>query len=149
MQLFGKYRGVVTDTDDPMAEGRIRVQVPSVSGDQPLGWATACLPVGADPAGWFALPAIGSQVWIEFEEGNPERPIWSGTLWSRSLAADAPGAERGPAATREPNELVLKGPGGAVLRMGAGGVQLANGLGAIVELIGPTVTVNHGALEIT
>jgi Type VI secretion system/phage-baseplate injector OB domain len=73
--LFGLYRAVVTDADDPERRRRVRVRVPNVAIDTEL-WALPCLPVGA--AG--AAPAVGSTVWVLFEHGAPEDPVWIGTL---------------------------------------------------------------------
>ena len=77
--LCGKHRGVVTDNVDPQRVGRIRARVPSVLGEQVSGWAMPCMPYGADPAD---VPAIGANVWVEFEQGDPARPIWTGCWWS-------------------------------------------------------------------
>ncbi len=89
--FYGKYAGVVTDTDDPKAIGRLRARVPEVLGaEEETGWALPCLPFGGGKnRGFFVLPDVGDTVWIEFEAGDPSRPIWSGTFWG------APGATGG------------------------------------------------------
>lgn len=71
----GTYRAVVCEADP--ATGRLRVALPSVYGSIPSGWALPCLPVGADRAD---LPAPGDQVWIIFEGGNSDYPVWLGVL---------------------------------------------------------------------
>src|SRR5438045_8574732 len=76
--FYGKYRGVVTDNKDPLMIGRVRAKVPDVLGDAESGWAMPCAPFGGSGMGFFALPAVGAGVWIEFEQGNPDYPIWSG-----------------------------------------------------------------------
>jgi Type VI secretion system/phage-baseplate injector OB domain len=80
-QYFGKYRGIVLNNIDPMQLGRILPQVPSVS---PLiAWAMPCVPYpGAHFAGAFIIPPVGTNVWIEFEQGNIDNPIWSGCFWT-------------------------------------------------------------------
>src|SRR4030095_9317776 len=75
-KYFGKYRGIVTDINDPMMRGRIRARVPNVLGEQESSWAEPCAPF------WlFALPTVNAGVWIEFEQGDPDSPIWSGCRW--------------------------------------------------------------------
>ena len=61
------------------------MKVPSVLGDQVVtGWATPCVPYGGQPGqGLFAMPDQGAGVWVEFEEGDLEFPIWVGTFWSK------------------------------------------------------------------
>lgn len=80
--FYGKYRGVVTDNQDPLRLGRIRATVPDITGSDESGWAWPCAPFGGQGMGFFALPAVGSGVWIEFEQGQPDYPIWSGCWWS-------------------------------------------------------------------
>ena len=55
--FWGKYRGVVTDTADPLLTGRIRARVPDVMGDQESGWAMPCVPFSGNGMGFFALTA--------------------------------------------------------------------------------------------
>lgn len=84
-RYYGKYRGFVVDNADPEQLGRLRLQVPSVLGNEVVtGWALPCTPYGgmADQ-GFLFIPEIGSGVWLEFEEGDLEFPIWVGTFWSK------------------------------------------------------------------
>ena len=80
-KLFGKYRGTVVNTVDPDGLGRIQALVPDVS-PRPLGWALPCAPVAGNQMGIRAVPAIAANVWIEFERGDPDFPIWSGGFWT-------------------------------------------------------------------
>ena len=83
-RFYGKYRGFVKDNADPEQLGRLKVTVPSVLGDQIAVWAFPCLPYGGDTnQGFLFIPDIEAGVWIEFEEGDPEFPIWVGTFWSK------------------------------------------------------------------
>src|SRR5262245_54787752 len=80
-QFFGKYRGIVTDNQDPLMQGRIKANVPDVYGDQDSGWAMPCMPFSGNGMGFFGLPSVGAGVWIEFEQGDPEYPIYVGGWW--------------------------------------------------------------------
>jgi len=84
-RFYGKYRGLVVDNEDPEALGRLRVSVPSVLGDEVVtGWAVPCLPYGGDAnQGMLFVPTVGAGVWVEFEEGDLEFPLWVGTFWSK------------------------------------------------------------------
>jgi hypothetical protein len=84
-RLYGKYRGFVVDNADPEQLGRLKVSVPSVLGDEVVtGWAMPCVPYGGDAdQGFLFIPEIGAGVWVEFEEGDLEFPIWVGTFWSK------------------------------------------------------------------
>ena len=110
-RYFGKYRGLVVDNQDPENRARVTLQVPEVLGNELVShWAEPCLPFGglADQ-GLFLVPEIGAQVWVEFEAGNLDKPIWTGTLWQQS--GDVPSE----AADRSPNMRELKTPAGHIL----------------------------------
>jgi Type VI secretion system/phage-baseplate injector OB domain len=79
--LWGKYRGAVVDDRDPLQMGRLKVLVPSVLGEVASSWAMPCAPYPAPRMGLAMLPPPGAGVWIEFEGGDPEHPIWSGCFW--------------------------------------------------------------------
>ncbi len=80
-RMFGKFRGKVTSNDDDDHRGRLEVQVNAVFGKEKV-WALPCVPVAnPDGSGFFALPNVGANVWVEFEAGNLDYPIWSGCFW--------------------------------------------------------------------
>jgi type VI secretion system (T6SS) baseplate-like injector VgrG len=83
-KLFGKYRGVVINNIDPNQEGRIQAKVPDVAGEQALNWALPCVPTNLPTETGSALPQIGAEVWIEFEAGDVDRPVWTGCFWTGS-----------------------------------------------------------------
>jgi len=85
-RFFGKYRGAVTDINDPLKMGRIRARVPDVLSEEVSGWAMPCVPFAGQGMGFLGLPTVGGGVWIEFEQGDPDYPIWSGTWWPSSEA---------------------------------------------------------------
>ena len=83
-RYYGKYRGIVVDNDDPDRLGRLTLQVPSLLGENVVtGWATPCVPFGgAADQGFLFIPDLKAGVWVEFEGGDLECPIWVGTYWS-------------------------------------------------------------------
>ena len=95
-RYYGKYRGTVTENIDPLQMGRIMAQVADISGETPATWALPCVPAAGIEAGIFVVPPIGSQVWIEFEQGDPDYPIWTGGFWGS--ADDVPSSAMAPPA---------------------------------------------------
>jgi hypothetical protein len=89
MANHGKYRGKVVNNIDPLMEGRIIALVPAIS-ELPLTWATPCVPYAGRGVGFFAVPPIGANVWIEFEGGDPSKPIWTGCFWGKGEAPATP-----------------------------------------------------------
>jgi len=83
--FYGKYRAFVVDNDDPEKLGRLKVTIPSVLGSEVVtGWATPCTPyAGSMNQGFLFIPEIDAGVWIEFEEGDLEFPIWVGSFWCK------------------------------------------------------------------
>ena len=80
-RYYGKYRGTVVDNLDPEQRGRILAIVPDVQGLVPMSWALPCVPIAGIQQGMFCLPQIKAAVWIEFEQGDPDYPIWTGGFW--------------------------------------------------------------------
>ena len=96
-RYYGKYRGIVTDVDDPEHIGRLKARVPEVLGDVESPWALPCTPYSGDGLGLYCLPPVDAGVWIEFEAGDPSRPIWTGGSWARDqLPADEKGNQVAP-----------------------------------------------------
>lgn len=81
-KVYGKYRGIVFNSTDPLGLGRLQATVPGVLGEIPTGWATPCVPYAGKSAGFFSVPLPGTGVWIEFEGGDVSRPIWTGCYWA-------------------------------------------------------------------
>lgn len=90
-RVYGKHRGVVVANSDPEGRGRLPVRVPEVRGETVLDWAMPALPFAGEGVGFFALPPVDANVWVEYEGGNLRVPIWSGCFWERGqiAAADA------------------------------------------------------------
>jgi len=90
-RFYGKYRGTVSGNTDPEGRGRLQVEVPEVRGPGVIDWALPSVPYAGDGIGLFALPPVGTSVWVEYEGGNLQVPIWSGCFWQRGQidAADA------------------------------------------------------------
>lgn len=169
-RFYGKYRGTVINNIDPQLLGRLLVEVPDVLSLAPSSWAEPCVPLAGptgSPMGAYFVPPIGAGVWVEFEQGDPDHPIWVGCRWGgqsdvpplalaglpvspsiifqtmmqNTLAiSDLPGPTGG---------IMLKSTTGAMILVNDLGITITNGQGATIMMTGPTITVNEGALVIT
>ena len=157
--FFGKFRGIVSDNRDPLMLGRVPRKVPDVLGDQESGWALPSLPYAGDGVGLFVLPPVNAWVWMEFEHGDPDYPVWAGCFWTEGQV---------PASPAFPEMKVFKtasatitiddtaGVGGVTvetsdgmkIKLDATGITLDNGQGATIALSGPQVSINDDALEV-
>jgi uncharacterized protein involved in type VI secretion and phage assembly len=99
-RFYGKYRGLVVDNDDPQQKGRLRAHVPEVLGDVDSGWALPCVPYAGDGSGQYTVPEPDTGVWIEFEAGDPSRPIWSGCWWGDGQVPADNGGQSGTPSLR-------------------------------------------------
>ena len=165
-RFYGKYRCMVINNIDPMQIGRIQVQVPDVGGLIPGSWAMPCLPIVGRQMGAYFVPQIGAGVWVEFEQGDPDYPIWVGGFYGAAAEVPALALAGLPVSpnillqTAAQNSFVisdLPGPtGGIMLKSATGasiivndtGIYIQNGKGASIVMTGPTVTINQGALVI-
>ena len=94
---YGKYRGIIINNQDPKNLGRITARIPEILGDIESGWAMPCVPYAGKNSGIFTVPEPETGVWIEFEGGDPSRPIWSGCWWNdNQLPKDGAGADATP-----------------------------------------------------
>jgi len=166
-KFYGKYRGTVVNALDPMQLGRIQAIVPDVLGMVPSSWAMPCFPVTGKQYGLMSLPQVGTGVWVEFEQGDPDHPIWSGcwfgiaaevpssafivpplvpgivlqtTLQNALIISDTPGPTGG---------ILIKTTTGAMISVNDIGITISNGKGASILMQGPSVIVNAGALVVT
>lgn len=89
-KYWGKYRGTVLNNVDPMYLGRIQAQCADVQSLLPTTWALPCVPVGGLQNGTFIVPPPLSNVWIEFEQGDPDFPIWTGSFWELTSPTNQP-----------------------------------------------------------
>jgi hypothetical protein len=165
-KYFGKYRGTVVNNADPELRARIQVMVAEISGFALHSWALPCFPIGGPLMGMFSVPIQGSGVWVEFEHGDIDHPIWTGVFWGSTaevpalshlippvvpgfvmqtplktgiLVSDVPGPTGG---------IMLTTASGAMILINDVGITLSNGQGASIQMIGPQVTINGGALTI-
>jgi len=166
-KYYGKFRGTVIQNVDPEQIGRIQVMVPDVSGLLPSSWAMPCVPFAGKQSGVYVVPQVGAGVWVEFEQGDPDYPIWSGGFWGS--AAEVPalalagnpvspslvlqsGLQNGITISDVPGPtggILIKSAIGAMILVNDVGITISNGKGATVVLAGPTVTINNGALVAT
>jgi hypothetical protein len=140
-RFYGKYRGLVTDNQDPMQIGRIQASVPEVLGEVRTGWALPCAPYAGTSSGFYAIPPVGAGVWIEFEAGDPSRPIWSGAWWG---TGEVPMDEK--STPSQPTRKILRSDFGLIVSLddNAQTITLSDSLG--INLM--TVKVSEGTIEI-
>jgi uncharacterized protein involved in type VI secretion and phage assembly len=165
-QFYGKYRGTVVSNVDPQNMGRLSVTVPDVSNIQTSTWAMPSAALAGSGSGFFAVPPVGSNVWVEFEQGDSDYPVWSGCFWGSSsevppqgnsappgvqsiviqsvggnifMLSDVPGSSGG---------ILLQSSSGASIAINDTGITITNGQ-ATIQITGPSVNVNNGALQVT
>jgi uncharacterized protein involved in type VI secretion and phage assembly len=162
-KYLGKYRGTVFNNADPQNRGRIQAIVPDVLANEPLGWATPCVPYGGPEVGFYMIPPEGASVWVEFEDGDPDYPIWVGCFWDRDEAVpEAPGHSPGDPALKliktEAGTIVLNEAEKSITIQTEDGMKIVldrqkilvdNGQSATIELSGNKVSINGSALEVT
>ncbi len=157
--FYGKYRSIVTDNQDPLMQGRIKARVPDIFGDRDSGWALPALPYAGNQVGLFLIPPLNANVWIEFEGGNPEYPIWTGCFWAAGEVPVSPALPQVKRLKTDVGTLTLDdtpGAGGITIETVAGmqikltatGIEITNGQGSI-QIQGLKVAINGSALEVT
>jgi len=179
-QYLGKYRGTVLQNIDPERRGRLQLVVPDVLSLIPSTWAEPCVPLAGPtgpPMGVYMVPPIGAGVWVEFEHGDPNKPIWVGCRWGAQsdiplaaqagnpvdpsiviqsllqqsiIISDLPPSVPPPVMPPIPptGGIILRSTTGASIVVNDAGVFISNGKGAAINMVGPTITINNGALVV-
>jgi uncharacterized protein involved in type VI secretion and phage assembly len=165
-QHFGKHRGKVTNNVDPLGLGRIQVSVPCVLGEGRDSWAMPCVPYAGAGLGFYAIPPVKANVWVEFEGGDLDYPVWTGCFWGEGEAPVSSGKADVKVLKTEAGTITLDDTPGnnsitietkadtkakVVMRIviNRDGIEISNGRGASIVLQGPTVKLNDTALEVT
>ena len=173
-KYHGVQRATVVNNIDPLLSGRIQVIATDSTGITPSTWAMPCVPVAGIQTGVFVLPPIGSGVWIMFEHGDPDYPVWIGGWWGSAAEVPALAQAGNPASpsiilqTQLQNTvqisdlpgptggIMLKSTTGATIIVNDTGIYIQNGKGAAITLVGPAINVvgtpvntNAGALVVT
>jgi hypothetical protein len=97
-RFYGKYRGTVKINKDPEQRGRVMLEVPDVYGPNLSTWARPCLPYAGLQLGMYVVPPVNAGVWVEFEQGDPDYPIWTGCWWGSTAEVPVDAATTVPAA---------------------------------------------------
>lgn len=169
-KYYGKYAGTVLQNVDPEQRGRLQLTIPDVIGFIPSTWAEPCVPLAGTiglAMGTYFIPPIGAGVWVEFEHGDLNRPIWVGCRYGST--ADVPAIALAAPPMTPPivvqsmtqNKVILSnvpgdgitletvnGPAGPSIKITPVGIIISDGSGAMITLSGGVVTINQGALVI-
>jgi Type VI secretion system/phage-baseplate injector OB domain len=168
---YGKYRGTVIQNVDPEQRGRLQLMIPDVLGPLPSSWAEPCVPLAGPtgpPMGVYMVPPIGAGVWVEFEHGDPDQPIWVGCRWGAQSDIPVLAKAGNPAdpniviqsllqhtfmisdmpPTPATGGIILKSATNAMIVVNDSGIYINNGKGASIMMVGPNVTINNGALVV-
>src|SRR6266542_1451174 len=135
--FYGKYRGIVTDNNDPNGLGRVRVKVQDVLGDQESGWALPALPYAGDNVGLYLIPPVDAFVWVEFEHGDPDYPIWTGCFWGQNDTVPGDGPDKKVLKTDTgtvtiddtdgESSITIETTDGLKIVMDSNGIEISNG----------------------
>jgi hypothetical protein len=148
-RFFGKYRATVLNNADPQLRGRLQIVVPAVLGAA-QAWAEAAV---AMPLAGLSLPSINDAVWVEFEEGDAQRPLWTGRVVPVGQNVPAPVAGTlefitpfGQKIAARPAQWLIDDGQGNQVRLTPAGVEVLSA--AAVHVSATQVKVSAGMVQI-
>lgn len=154
---FGKYRGTVATVHDDDGLCRITAKVPEIYGTSESPPAMPAVPFAGPDHGMVFLPEQGDGVWIEFEAGDINRPIYSGFWWANDQRPEPAGDRIRLIATKdghqiildeENNEIEIKHPGNGSIKISDGEISLTQGNSSIT-LSNSEINMNDGMVKVT
>jgi phage baseplate assembly protein V len=138
-RMQGLVTGTVVDVDDPETEGKIRVNIETLSGGTVAAWAPVAAPMAGDDRGICFPPEIGDEVVLGFIADDPEQPVILGYTWN--------GQDRPP--TPHPRQRIIRSKNGHTIRL-IDETPGASGSGSVVieDANGNTVTLSNGKIRL-
>lgn len=139
-RYYGKYRGRVVDNEDPKSMGQVKVEVPAIAPDEPLGWAMPCVPFAGDGVGLYLIPDVDALVWVEFEGGDLNYPIWTGCFWASDQLPEG----------AEPGVFMLKTTAGNIIKLSDNDevIEITHAGGTVITLESDTITIDSSSTKI-
>ena len=136
----GLLTGVVIDVDDPMKQGRIKVQLPAMPGRTDTAWSPIAVPMAGNDRGVCMLPEIGDEAIVGFLANDPEQPVILGFTWN--------GVDLPP--TQHPRERIIRSLDGHTIRMIDGAAAGGVGQGQLVveDSNGNKITMSNGKIRV-
>jgi hypothetical protein len=152
-KFYGKYPGQVANNKDPEKRARVQVSVPALLEGDHLDWAMPCSPFAGPEVGFFAVPPVGANVWVEFAAGDLNHPIWSGCFWTEEEAQSVcalPGAivlKTDLATftiddTLDGDVILIEHVSGAKIEINSDGIEIDSGIEGRITLRGVEVSIN-------
>jgi hypothetical protein len=154
-RYYGKYRGIVTDNNDPDNLGRVKAKVQRLLNDEETGWALpAFIYGGISEQGFFAVPDVNAGVWIEFEGGDLSYPIWTGTWYTSGSVPESAQPGQKVLKTKSGHKVILDDDGGTVeitdsngnsMKMDSNQITISAGSATSIVIDAPEIDLVDGA----
>lgn len=106
-RYYGTYRAFVYANTDPDNMNRLQLIIPHLNATAPsTNWAWPMGMWGGKDYGVQMLPKVGDMVWVSFENGDPNFPLWKHAGY---------GKEELPSEFSTPQHYGFKTPNGSIL----------------------------------
>jgi uncharacterized protein involved in type VI secretion and phage assembly len=154
--FYGKYRGIVTDVRDPDNLCRIKARIEGLLDGEETGWAMPVLPFAGKEHGMVMLPSVDSGVWIEFEAGDLDSPLWCGGWFADNQRPDPQGEKVRVIVSEKGHQVVLDDDadevkivhsGGAEIKLSSSGIELSF-QACKLEISGTEISLNNGLIKV-
>lgn len=141
-KFYGVTTGKVTSQLDPLALGRVQVELKFLDSEGSSAWARVAVPMGGAGRGAYLIPDVGEDVLVAFEQGDIDVPYVIGSLWNLQarppLPSPLPGIRK--LRTQAGNEITLteipptitvSTQAGQKVVLGPTGIQITTGTNSI------------------
>ncbi len=157
-KFYGVTVGRVINPLDPLALGRVQVQLPMIDDIELSPWARIATPMAGIAHGHYFIPNLGDEVLIAFENGELNAPYVIGSLWNATAPPPLPSPVaqtrmiRTPIGnqimfTEVPPTITILTPQGQTIAMTPAGVQILTH-GNVVNMTPDGVTVSGPSINL-
>ena len=105
-KMPGLVIGLVTNVEDPLKQGRIKLRYPWLSEELESDWVPVVSHLAGDDRGIYFMPEVGDEMVVGFIHADFDHPVVLGAMWNGQAEAPSP----------DPRQRMIRSKNGHTIR---------------------------------